>query len=621
MSSGERVLAGIAMLTVTLASACSNRDTGSTAIVCPVLDESCASLFREVTTESGIDFTYRNGEEADQYAMVEIMGGGLAAFDYDGDGRLDLFVVGGGTIGGPNSNQIRSRPCKLYRNLGGFKFRDVTAEAGLTGIDFYSHGAIVTDYDCDGWPDLLVTGWHGLALFHNEPVDPTDPAKGRHFVNVTETVGLPKDLWSTGAAFGDLDGDGFPDLYLAQYGDWSFERNHPDCRDKNGHRDICAPKRFMGLEHKLFRNVGGKRFEDVSKPAGLRVARTEAEYADLHWLPPAARDRLRTSVTTGETRFGKGLGVLMADINGDGHPDVYVTNDAVDNFLYANRTTNAGRIQLEEIGIASGTALSAAGTPDASMGVDAGDFDGSGKPALWCTNYVKELHALYRNECRPGREYFVHTSARAGIGGASHPTVGWGTGFADFTLRGRLDIFVVAGDAYRNGTDAPCAQVPVLFENQGDGTFRDVTPTGGPYFRTAHRARGAVLADFDNDGRMDLAVSHLNEPIAILRNEADTAGRHWIGIELRGKGNRDVVGARIVVEAGGRRQTRFAKSGNSYLSSCDPRHLLGLTEAARVDRVTVFWPWGGEQQWEGLAADRYWRLVEGDTKPMELIAR
>jgi hypothetical protein len=577
------------------------------------------ALFRDVTAASGVRFTYRNGEEADQYAILESLGGGLAAIDYDGDGLLDLFIVGGGYFDGPGKTQIRGHPCRMYRNLGNFRFKDVTAEVGLGGIDFYSHAAAVVDFDNDGWPDLLVTGWGRMALFRNVPLDPANPERGRKFVDVTRQAGLPTGLWTTGAAWGDLDGDGFADLYVCQYADWSFERNHPtDCRSDDGKREICAPKRFAGLEHRLFRNRGDGTFEDVSKSAGLRVARTDAEYAELDWLDAKARAWLRQSVTTGETRFGKGLAALFVDVNNDGRPDVYVTNDAVDNFLYVNRTRRPGKIQLEEIGLESGTARNAQGTPDASMGVDAADCYGTGRASLWCTNFYEELHALYRNECKAGQVFFLHSSAAAGIGGAGHRTVGWGTGFVDVAHRGWEDIFLSAGDAYRNSSNVPRAQVPLLFENQGNARFRDVTVRGGPYFRTPHRGRGAVLADFDNDGRIDLAVSHLNEPVALLRNEADTTGRHWLGIELRGRGHRDVVGARITIEAGGRKQTRFAKSGSSYLSSCDRRHVFGLGAARRVDQITVVWPSGNEQHWRNLGIDRYWRLTEGERQPQPL---
>ena len=227
--------------------------------------------------------------------------------------------------------------------------------AGLDKIAFYTHGAAVADYDDDGWPDLLVTGWHHLALFHNEPVDPKDSTKGRTFVEVSKQAGLPDGLWTTSAAWGDLDGDGYPDLYVCQYVDWSFENNHPLHCTYDGHtRDVCPPKNFTGLEHKLFRNLGNGKFQDVSKEAGLRVARGDAEFEQLTWLSPRARERLKRDVRQGESKFGKGLGVLMVDVNGDGKPDIYVANDTVDNFLYLNRSTRPGELRFEEIGMPSG---------------------------------------------------------------------------------------------------------------------------------------------------------------------------------------------------------------------------------------------------------------------------
>jgi enediyne biosynthesis protein E4 len=589
----------------------------------PLWSADAAGMFRDATAESGIQFTYRNGEEADHYTILEALGGGLAAIDFDGDGLLDLFVVGGGYFVGPNHQVVRGHPCRLYRNLGGGKFEDVTAGAGLDRLAvgrpwFYSHGAAVVDYDRDGWPDLLVTGWGDLALFHNEPVDPADPKKGRRFVDVTRRAGLPSGLWTTGAGWGDMDGDGFPDLYVCQYGDWSFDGNHPtNCRTDNGQRDICPPKRFAGLEHHLFRNQGDGTFQDVSKSSGLRVARTDADYDALDWLDGPARARLRQSVAGG-SRFGRGLGVLFVDVNGDGRPDIYVTNDADDNFLYVNRTRQRGAIRLEEVGLQSGTALSADGIPDASMGADAADYNGTGRASLWCTNYAGEVHALYRNETKGDRPFFVHSSAAAGIAAASHPTVGWGTGFADLTHRGWEDLVLTAGDAYRNTPGIPNAQVPIIFENQGNGTFQDVTPRGGPYFRALHRGRGLVLADFDNDGRIDLAVSHLNEPIAILRNEADTGDRRWVGVELGRMGHADVVGAKVRLRSGGRTQTRFAKGGGSYFSTSDRRMVFGLGPTDQIEEITVSWPWGGEQHYRGLTAGRYWRLVEGREEPISV---
>jgi hypothetical protein len=546
-----------------------------------------------VTAAVGVNFAYRNGEEAGHYAILEEVGGGLAALDFDGDGRLDLFVTGGGWFDRPDKKQIKGHPCKLYRNVrdpaapAGFRFEDVTDRAGLGGIDFYTHGAAVGDFDNDGWPDLLVTGWGRLALFHNEPVDPADPGKGRRFVDVTERAGLPAGLWTTGAAWGDLDGDGLPDLYLCQYVDWSFERNHPtDCLALGGReRDVCAPNRFAGLAHKLLRNRGDGTFEDVSQAAGIKP--------------------------------GRGLGVLFIDINGDGKPDVYVANDMEDKFLYVNRSA-AGRLRFEEQAVSAGAARDDRGLPNGSMGLDAADYDGSGRPALWVTNYAGELQALYRNECRPGQECFLHVSKGAGIAAIGQKTVGWDTGFFDLDHHGWEDIVLTAGDAYRHSHEVARAQRPVLLRNQGGGKFKDASASAGSYFQVAHVGRGLLLADFDNDGRTDLVISHLNEPIAVLRNEADTAGRHWLGVELAGSGHRDVVGARIVVEAGGRRQTRFAKGGGSYLSSCDRRHVFGLGSAGEVERVRVVWPSGVQQEWRQLSPDRYWRLVEGEERAVPL---
>ncbi len=570
-------------------------------------------LFREVTAESGINFAYRNGEEADHYAILESLGGGLAVLDFDGDGLLDLFIPGGGHYEGPDKHQIKGNPCRLYRNLGNFRFEDVTAKMGLDKIDFYTHGAAAADYDNDGWPDLLVTGWHHLALFHNEPNE--KGAASRKFVEVSKQAGMPDGLWTTSAAWGDLDGDGYADLYVCQYVDWSFEHNHPLNCTYDGHtRDVCPPKNFTGLEHKLFRNLGNGTFRDVSKEAGLRVARTDAEFEQLlTWLPQRSRERLKRDVREGDTRFGKGLGVLMVDVNGDGKPDLYVANDTVDNFLYINRSIRPGELRFEELGMASGTARDDFGTPNGSMGLAASDFNGSGKPSIWVANYENELHALYRNECVKDRIVFTFFTAPAGLAVFGRMTVGWGTGFFDIDHHGAEDLFLATGHATRVPKTSPRAQFPILARNE-NGKFKNIVKRGGSYFTSPHVARGAVLADFDNDGRVDLAVIHTNEPVAILRNEADTVGRHWLGLELVGKNHRDVVGAKIVLEAGGRKQTRFLQGGGSYASSSDRRHVFGLGTAERIDKLTVTWPNGKEQSFGELKLDRYYRLTEGSDK-------
>jgi hypothetical protein len=546
-------------------------------------EEPPLDLFRDVTAAAGIDQTYRNGQEAGHFAILESLGGGVALIDYDGDGLLDIFIPGGGYYDGPDKQQFKGHPSKLYKNLGGWKFKDVTAEVGLDKPLFYTHGAAVGDFDNDGWPDLLVTGWGRVVLYHNEP----DGKGGRRFVDVTAKAGLTDQLWSTSAAWADLDGDGFPDLYVCQYVNWSFQ-NNPRCSGYSAkiERDVCPPKQFQGLPHKVYRNNGNGTFTDVSKEAGLKI---------------------------GTTNDGKGLGVVIVDVDEDGKPDIYVANDTVDNFLYLNKST-PGKIVLEEVGLPAGVARDDRGVPNGSMGTDAADYDGSGRASLWCTNYENEFHALYRNR---GKGQFIFATQLAGISALGQLYVGFGTGFFDLDNHGWEDLVIANGHVIRYPTASTLPQRPVLLRNQGQGKYVDITRQGGPYFRGVHIGRGVALGDLDNDGWIDLVFSHLNEPASLLRNEAkETWGKnhHWLGIELVGQKNRDFVGAKVVVEASNRKLTRFAKGGGSYLSARDPRHVFGLGTLERIDRLTVVWPSGKEQHWKGeqVALDRYHRVVEGE---------
>ncbi len=571
--------------------------------------------FEDITAGSGIDFVYRNGEETNHHAILESLGGGVALIDYDGDGLLDVFVTGGGAFEGPDGKQIVGRPCRLYKNLGGCRFQDVTAAVGLDKVGaepwFYTHGCAVADYDNDGWPDLLVTGYGRLALFHNVPDERTG---GRRFQEVTQETGLRGGhFWSTSAAFADFDGDGYPDLYVCQYVDWSFA-NHPRCPGYSDDVafDICSPTQFEARPHALYRNNGNGTFSEVGKEAGLHAPRLEGDYARIDFMSPAGRDRLRQA--DADRDFGKGLGVVVVDVDGDGRPDIYVANDTTDKFLYLNRST-PGALRFEDVAVFSGAARDDRGAPNGSMGVDAADCYGTGHPALLVTNYQNESPALYRNLSTRGKPRFIYNSAQAGLVAMGRQYVGFGTGFLDVDNDGWEDIVIVNGHVVRHPKASSVQQMPMLFHNGGrtdtaDVNFTHANELGGDYFRTAHRSRGLVVGDLDNDGRPDLVISHVNEPVTILRNVAE-GGAHWLGVRLTGLGHRDVVGAKVVLEVGGRTLTRFAKSGGSYLSASDRRLLFGLGAVATTGRLTVTWPWGQENHWDGLAIDRYWTLTSG----------
>jgi hypothetical protein len=529
--------------------------------------------FEDVTAKSGIALTYKNGEDANNYAIIESLGGGVCLFDYDGDGLLDVFLPGGGFYEGKT---VRGHPCKLYRNKGNFQFEDVTAQVGLDQIAFqYSHGAAAFDYDRDGRLDLLVTGYNRLVLLRNE----TGAAGTITFVEVTKKAGLTETLWSTSAAWGDLDGDGYPELYVCHYGDWGFETNHPTDCTYGGPRDVCQPRKFKPLPHTLYKNNGDGTFADITAAQKLR--------AD-----------------------GRGIGAVLVDLDNDGRPDVYTANDTDDNFLYMNRGER-GKIVLDEVGLLAGVARDDRGVQNGSMGLGIGDYDRGGRASIVVTNYENELPALYQNRTEGRSARFTFATLQSGLAAVGSSYVSWGTGFFDFDRDGWDDLLIVSGHAIRFPTKLDRRQRPVLARNT-EGKLKPLASRGWNYFGQPHNARGAAFGDLDNDGRVDVVVSHLNEPVVVLRNVSATQNRNWIGFRLIGTKGADAVGARVVLETAGGKQTKFQQGGASYASTNDPRLLFGMGADAKIAKATVYWPSGKVQELTDLQPGAYYDVPEGE---------
>jgi enediyne biosynthesis protein E4 len=502
--------------------------------------------FVDVAKESGIQLTYRNGEEAGHYAILESLGGGVGLLDYDNDGRLDVILPAGGGYKGKSTIGI---PSELFRSLGQLRFEKVTKESAVTDGRFYSHGIAVTDLDGDGFSDFLVTGYGGLQLFVNQG-DGT-------FLEQTAESGLNDDSWSSSAAFADFNADGHPDLYVAHYVNWSMD-NNPRCRGpKPGDRDTCPPKEFLGLTDSLYLSNGDGTFVDSTTEWGL-------------------------------SEKGKGLGIVVGDVDLDGDLDVYVGNDTVPNFLYLNEGN-----RFEDASLVSGTAYSEEGRSDGSMGVDLGDFDGDGLPDLWVANYESQSFGLYRND---GGGYFQPISSTVGVTAIGALFVGWGTTFFDPDLDGDSDLFASNGHVIRHPISAPLRQQSLLLLNQAGRRVVNVAASCGDYTSSPHMGRGLACGDLDNDGDPDLVISHNNEPVAVLDNQSKRNG-NWIRLRLIGRSSSRIpVGAIVKVRIDG--QTEFThqiRSGGSYASSSDPRLLIGLGKASQLASISIRWPSGIKQ--------------------------
>ena len=527
-------------------------------------------VFKDVTAAAGVTFVHEAGKAGGKL-LPETMGAGVAVFDADGDGWLDLFFVNGRRWKAGGKPVLPA----LYLSEGGqgrpFRFRDATKGSGLDA-EHYGMGAAVGDFDNDGRPDLYVTSLDGDRLYRNEG--------GGRFRDVTKGSGIDNRDFGTSAAWLDYDKDGKADLFVANYVTWNAATD-AWCSLDGTTKSYCTPQTYKGIASKLYRNLGGGRFEDVSAAAGV---------AD-----PTA----------------KSLGVAVLDLDADGWPDLFVANDTQPNKLYKN-VAKGGRRAFVDVALEAGVAFGEDGAARGAMGVDVADWDGSGRPHVVVGNYAGEMIGLYRNE---GGGLFTDRAPSSPVGRVSLPTLAWAVFLFDYDLDGRVDLFAANGhleeEIERVQPGARYLQAPQLFRNAGGGHFADASGAVGPDLARPLGARGAAYGDLDRDGDLDLVVTQNGGPAVLFRNDGGDAN-HWLAVRLAGtRSNASGLGAVVRVETAAGAQWRAVHSGSSYCSQSDLALTFGLGREAHVRALVVTWPSGLVERFANLPADQLVVVEEG----------
>jgi enediyne biosynthesis protein E4 len=523
-------------------------------------------VFRDVAAQARVGF-YCNGSPTSQKYLIETMPGGVAMFDYDGDGRLDLYFVNGAALGDPQPEgkpPDKSDPKfwnRLYHNNGDGTFTDVTEKAGVRGHS-YGMGVATGDYDNDGRPDLYVTNFGRNILYHNNG-DGT-------FTDVTEKAGVAGGGWSSSACFVDYDRDGWLDLIVTRYMDWDFSKNIWCGPREAGYRGYCHPASFKTITHLVYHNNGDGTFTDVSKDCGVAAAP------------------------------GYGLGIAFNDYDRDGWPDILIANDNIPEQLFHN----LGNGKFEEVALKLGLAYDEDGRTFSGMGADFADYDNDGWPDVFIGALANEKYALFRNV----KGKFDYTSGLSGVAAITAAHSGWGLKFIDYDNDGWKDLFVAQGHVMDNielSSPSLRYQEPMLLMRNNRGRFEDVSKLSGDPFRVARAARGVAFGDLDNDGFLDVAVNCLNCPAMILHNEGGN-GNHWLLVNTIGTvSNRDGIGAKLrLVSASGTEQYGLVTTAGSYQSASDKRVHFGLGPDRTAKLLEIIWPSGIVQTLENVAADR-----------------